>query len=89
MIAWRRETFIDDEIPHDYHHFYLEKAMDQQGSFHIDLPFFYKKGPWGYSPKANLHTWEEPLGDGIFAEILEQWWRLLDEGAIRGRGEIL
>ena len=29
MIEWRRETFIDDGIPHDCHHFYLEKAMDQ------------------------------------------------------------
>ena len=29
MIAWRWKAFIDDEIPHDFHHFYLEKAMDQ------------------------------------------------------------
>ena len=28
MIAWIWESFIDDEIPHDYHHFYLEEAMD-------------------------------------------------------------
>ena len=28
MIAWRWESFMDDEIPHDYHHFYLEDAMD-------------------------------------------------------------
>ena len=28
MIAWRWESFMDDEIPHDCHHFYLEEAMD-------------------------------------------------------------
>ena len=30
MIAWRWESFIDDEIPHDFHHFYLEEAIDKQ-----------------------------------------------------------
>ena len=28
MIAWRWESFIDDEIPHDCHYFYLEEAID-------------------------------------------------------------
>ena len=69
MIAWRGETFIDDEIPHDCHHFYLEKAMDQQEGFHNNLPFFHDESHWVYSPKANLHTWEEPLGDGILQKF--------------------
>ena len=29
MIAWRWESFMNHEIPHDFHHFYLEEAMDQ------------------------------------------------------------
>ena len=89
MIAWRWESFINHEIPHDCHRFYLEKVMDQQEGFHNNLPLFHKGGHWVYSPKDNLHTWEEPLGDGIFAEILKQWWRLLDEEATREEGDIL
>ena len=30
MIAWRWESFIDDEIPHDSHHLYLEEAIDKK-----------------------------------------------------------
>jgi len=89
MIAWRWESFIDDEIPHDCHHFYLEEAMDQQEGFHNNLPFLHDETHLFYPPKANLHIWEEPLGDKIIAENLKQWWRLLDEEATRGGGEIL
>ena len=71
MIAWRWESFIDDEIPHDCDHFYLEEAMDQQGGLHINLPFFHEESPWVYSPKASLYTWEEPLEDNIIADFLQ------------------
>ena len=67
MITWRWKTFIDGETPHYDHHFYLDEAMDQQGSFHIDLPLLHNESYLVYLPKATLHTWEEPLGDGIIA----------------------
>ena len=88
MITWRWESFIDDKIPHDFHHFYIEEAIGHQEGFHIDLPFFHDESHLFYPPNANLNTWEEPLGDKIIAENLKQWWRLLDEEATRG-GEIL
>ena len=89
MIAWRWESFIDDGIPHDCHHFYLEEAINRQDGFHIDLPFFHDESHLVDRPKANLHVWEEPLGDIIIVENLKQWWRLLEEEAPRGVGEIL
>ena len=89
MIAWRWESLIESEVPNDCHHLYLEEAIDQQECFHIDLPFFHDEIHLGYPPKANLHTWEEPLGDIIVAEYLKKWWRLLDVEAKRGGGEIL
>ena len=89
MVAWRREFFIDDEIPHDYRHFYLEEAIDQQEGFHIDLPFLHGESHLVYPPKANLHIWEELLGDRIVAKYSKQWWRLLEVEAPRGGGEIL
>ena len=89
MIAWRWEPFMNNGIPHDCHHFYLEEAMDQQEGFHIDLPFLHDESHWVYSPKANLHIEEGQWEDRTIAENLEQWWRLLDEGATREEGEIL
>ena len=89
MIAWRWEPFIGNEVPHDCNHLYLEEAIDQQEGFHIDLPFFHDESHLVYPPKANLHIWEEPLGDIIVEEDLKQWWRLLDVEAPRGGGEIL
>ena len=29
MIAWRWESFMNNGTPHDFHHLYLEEAMDQ------------------------------------------------------------
>ena len=72
MIAWRWESFIDDGIPHDCHHFYLEEAINQQEGFHIDLPFSHHDSHLVYPPKANFHIWEEPLGDRIVAGYLKQ-----------------
>ena len=89
MVAWGWKSFIDGEIPHDDHHFYLEEAMDKQECFHIYLPFFHDESHLVDLPKANLHTWEEPLGNRIVAEYLKQWWKLLDVEAPRGGGEIL
>ena len=89
MIAWRWDSFIDDGIPHDCHQFYLEEVIDKQEGFHIDLTFFHDESHLVYSPKANLHTWKEPLGDRITAEYLKQWWELLDMKITRGGGEIL
>ena len=86
MIAWRWKTFIDGEIPHYDHHFYLDETMDQQEGFHIDLPLLHDESYLVYLPKATLNTWEEPLGDGIIAENLKQWRRLLKEEATRRRG---
>ena len=63
MITWRLESLFDDEIPDDCHHFYLEEAIDQQYGFRIDLTLFHDESHLFYSPKANLHTWEEPLGE--------------------------
>ena len=80
---------MNHENSHDFHHFYLEEAIDQQEGFHIYLPFFHDEIHLVYPPKANLHTWEEPLGDRIVAEYLKQWWRLLDVEATKGGGEIL
>ena len=88
MIAWRWESFIDDEIPHGFHHFYLEEAIDQQEGFHIDLPLFHDESHLVYLPKANLHTWEEPLGGRIVVEYPKKWWRLLNVEAPRGGGDI-
>ena len=79
---------MDDEIPHDCHHLYLEGTMDQQEGFHIDLPFLQDESHWVYSPKANMHIGEGPLEDRIIAENLKHWWRLLNEGATREEGEI-
>ena len=80
---------MNHEDPHDCHHFYLEEAMDQKEGFHNNLPFFHDESPWVYSPKANLYTWEEPLGDKGIVENLKQWWRLLDEEATREGGDLL
>ena len=87
-IAWRWESFMDDEIPHDCHHFYLEEAMDQQEGFHKNLPFLHDESPWVYLPKENLHIEGGPLGDKSIAESSEQWRRLFDEEATREEGEI-
>ena len=89
MIAWRWEYFIGNEVPYDCHHFHLEESIEQQEGFHIDLPFFHDESHLFYPPKANLHIWEEPLGDRIIAKYLKQWWRLLDVEATREEGEIL
>ena len=43
MIAWRWESFMDHENPHDFHHFYLEEAMDQQEGFDNNLHSFMKR----------------------------------------------
>ena len=51
------------------------------------LPFSHDESHLVYPPKANLHIWEEPLGDRIVVEYLKQWWRLFDEEATRGGGE--
>ena len=80
---------MDHENPHDFHHFYLEEAMDQQEGFHNNLPFPHDESPWVYSPKAKLHNEEGPLGGRTIAENLEQWWSLLDEEATREEGEVL
>ena len=63
MIAWRWESLIGNEIPYVFHYFYLEEAIGQQEGFHIDLPFSHDDSHLVYPPKANLHIWEEPLGD--------------------------
>ena len=65
MIAWRWGSFIGNKVPRDCHHFYLEEVIDQQGGFHIDLPFFHDESHLVYPPKANLHTWEAELLQNI------------------------
>ena len=87
MIAWVWEYLIGNEIPYVFHHSYLEEAIGKQECFHIYLPFSHDESHLVYPPKANLDTWQEPLGGKIVVEYLKQWWRLFDEEATRGGGE--
>ena len=80
---------MNHENPHDCHHFYLEKAMDQQEGSHNNLQLFHDESHWVYSPRANFHIEEGPLEDSTIAENSEQWWRLLNEEATREEEEIL
>ena len=89
MTPWRWEFLIGNEIPYACHQFYLEEAFEQQEGFHIDLPFSHNESHLVYPPKTNFQIWEEPLEDKKFVEYLKQSWRLLDEKAIRGGGDIL
>ena len=43
----------------------------------------------GWSPKANLHTWEEQLGDLLMRQHLVPWWSLSYEDATGGGEEAL
>ena len=38
MIAWVMESPIGNNIPHVFHHSYLEEAIEQQGYFHLHPP---------------------------------------------------
>ena len=60
--------------------------MDQKEGFHNNLPLFHDEIYWVYSPRANLHIEEGPLGDKGIAENSEQSRRLFDEEATREEG---
>ena len=81
LIAWVWESLIGNEVPHVFHHSYLEEAIGQQEGCHLHLPPFHDVNHWV------LHTWEEPLEGRFIVDYVEQWWRLFDEESTRGGGE--
>ena len=79
MIAWVREALIH----HDDHHSYFVESMRQLVGFHSHFP------PLIDADTLVLHTWEEALDDGIFAESLDAVMEAIDGGHMRKRGDIL
>ena len=68
MIAWVWESLIGNEVPHVFHHSYLEEAIAQKEGFHLHLPLFHDVSHLG------LHTWEEPLTGRFIVDYFEHWW---------------
>ena len=81
MIAWGLELLIWVKLPNIFHLSCLKKAISQYLFLPMDLPFLHDEIHLVLSPKANLHTWEEQLGDKLIGENLVQWRSLLDEDA--------
>ena len=64
MIAWVWESLIGNEVPHVFHHSYLEDAIGQQECFHLHLPPFHNVNHLVW------HTWEEPWREDLLQIIL-------------------
>ena len=54
----------------------------------MDIPLLDDDSHLDLSPKANLYTWEEQLGDILMREHLVHWRNLSYEDATGGRGEV-
>ena len=65
MIAWVWEFLIGNEIPYDFHHSYLDKAIGKQEGFHLHLPPFHDVS------HVDLHAWEGTLEDRFIADCFE------------------
>ena len=70
MIAWVWEYLIGNEVPHVFHHSYLEDAIGQQGDFHLHFPFSHDV----HFCFTHLQGFME---DKFIAYYDELWWNLL------------
>ena len=67
----------------------LKKASRQHIVVSMGIPRFHDDSYLGLSPKANLHTWEEQLGDLLMRQHLVPWRSLSYEDATGGGEESL
>ena len=84
MIAWGLELLMGVKVPNIFQIPCLKKASRQHVVASMDIPLLHDESQLVLSPKANLHTWEEQLGDRLIGENLVQWRSLSDEDASGG-----
>ena len=67
----------------------LKKASIRHIVSSMGIPVFHDNSYFGLSPKANLHSWEEQLGDLLMRQNLVPWRSLSYEDATGGEEEAL
>ena len=67
----------------------LKKAFGQHVVDSMAILLLHDDSYLGWSPKANLNTWEEQFGDLLMRQHLVPWRSLSYEDAIGGREEAL
>ena len=75
--------------PNIYHISCLRKAFRQHIVASMGVLLLHDDSYLGWSPKANLHTWEGKLGDVLMRQHLFPWTNLSYEDAIGGGEEAL
>ena len=86
IIAWGWEIHMGMIVPNISQITCLKKASRQHIVASMGVLLLHDDNYLGWSPKANLHTWEGQLGDVLMRQHLVPWRILLYEDAT-GRGE--
>ena len=68
MIDWVLELLMGIKFPNSFHISCLKNASRQHIVTSMDIPLLHDESHLDLSPKANLYTWEEKLGDMLMRE---------------------